>query len=155
VVQRHRVDPHVPWHRAERARKKTAVVDKAAVAEHGPFWKAGCARRVLDLCDVIRRHRRQAAPHRARTSSLSGGEKRRPFGKRQDLAKDGQVRPDLTHDCRQVAAADHWCDKDADRFRLSQHVRQFGGLERRVDRDQRQAGERRAELEQDPLRAVG
>jgi hypothetical protein len=109
----------------------------------------GGARGVLDLRDGAGRHRRQP--------DVGAGAAGEPLPLRQPhhVPQCGKPGPDLLQRRLQRCTPVLGGQEDAGGPGVSQHVAQLTRAQRRVDRHQGEAGQRGAELEQQPLRAAG
>ncbi len=110
--------------------------------------QAGGARRVLDLCRVGRADPRQALGGRAARAELL------PVAEQHNLAQPGQFAAHGVQQVSQGRAAVPRDQEDPVRLRLAEHVGQLFRAQRRVHGDDRNPGQPRGELEQDPFRNV-
>ena len=78
-----------------------------------------------------------------------------PIAERNDVAQVGKVRPHALNDLNEVAAAIGGLHKDAAGARLAQHVSGFVAEIGGIDRNERDAGQRGAEFQENPFGRVG
>ena len=147
VEHRHRVHVDVARSETDPAGVEARVVRQPAVGQQRALREAGGSRRVLDLDDVVRVDVGQ------RRGRIAGREELVPLLEQHDLPERGQVGPDLGQVVghRAPELADQ---EDPGGPGLVEHVAQLLRPVGRVDRDQRQPGQRGAELQDLPLRQV-
>jgi hypothetical protein len=78
-----------------------------------------------------------------------------PIAERNDLSQMGKIRPHALNHLNEVAATIDGLHKDAAGLRLAQHVSGFVAEIGGVDRDERDAGQRGGEFQENPFGRVG
>ena len=136
---------HVEPDRARRHRDARAgqprVVDDAGMAQHDRLWLAGGAGREQD-------QRRGFGADRRQDRSLTGHtDERFPLVHLHDDFELGQRVAHAGERGEVVEATEAGIEEQTARAALREHVLQLVGATRRVDRDQRDIGERGAELQ--------
>jgi len=86
---------------------------------------------------------------------LSRSDESVPIAKRNDVAQMGKIPPHALNHLNEVAAAIDGLHKDAAGLRLAQHVSGFVAEIGGIDRDERDAGKRGAEFQENPFGRVG
>ena len=148
VEQRHRVNPHITRAGLQDVRAEPGVVRNSPMAQDRALREAGGPGGVLDLRVIIRPDLGQALRGRP------GADEAVPPCQRDHLAQAGKAAADLRQRLRQVSAAVGRRQHHPLRTRLGEHVLRLACAQRRIDRDQRQAGQRGPELQKQPLRTV-
>ena len=145
VEERHRVDADVAGAGAERELCEAGVVRQPAVVQDGALGTAGCPRCVEDLRGIV------GIDDRQRAARVAGRAEALPIGEGHRLPQPGQAVPQLRDGRSHRVAAVLVDQEEPVRAGMLEHVPELGGGVRGVDGDERQPGQRRAELEQHPL----
>ncbi len=130
------------------ARVEAPVVGETAVRQQGALGESGCARGILDLRDIAWGDFRQCPDRRPGRPEL------RPRRQGYHLPQVGQAGTDFLDHRQQVPAPVLLLHDQPDRLGLRQHIGQFLCQIGRIDRDQRETGQGRPELDQHPFRTV-
>jgi hypothetical protein len=149
VEQRHGRQPHRSVDYAHPIQRMRAVVDQAAMVQHGALRETRRTRGVLDHHSIVRIDHWQIGRRAG-----SGVQEISPLVESDHLAEIRTVRSDLLDGGEHRIAPERCRDHDARRLRLVEHILDFLLPEAWVDRDQNKPGHCRAELHHDPLRYV-